>query len=824
MAPASQKRSLRGGSNSFSSSTGVPTDSRPRRYSIMPRHSASSSLIESLQDSGSRPRASSKSSKDPGMCSLSKRASFIDLGDNSSKLSDNRLLGSIKGRLNRKRSAPLLSNTFFTPTLPSMESPTTPTGPGALQSPMTWSPGSLVCDDTHAFLNADLGSSPRSFKSERKRTAIPEEVIDGIGYRYRDIRQNLDDNSRMSDDEVDVSKGGYHALSFTKKGIARIHSYSHNEAPYMQSYNKVDLQNEAYFDLLLRRLNSTGMPSFHEYIVPPRSVLDLGCGQGLWAQEAASVWAEMGTKVVGYDLVDLIGEKPKSLPNLSWRRGNFVAYDLPFKSETFDLVRLANLTDAIPIHRWQHVLKEVRRVLTPHGRVELIDDELIFSYPDQTLSRFNSTSNSGSRTARSSWSGSDTSKSGSDNSSDGRHSQELSSSFLNLDLDSDQRSIDSAPGLCHDDSPSEDSCECLPTPTTELSDDLMTLVNTEIATQMPSAPLCQEIEKIYETMLEGSYNINSRPGDFLESLLNEVFGPAGKPSVIKDFQLSLLSPAMHDLVLSSKRMNVGQDSPKRGKKLFKLDREGRRSEKEKEIMDRLAMSQAHIHKSKALKILGASNGSPSPSILNVSDPISTRLSDESELFGEPMRPTMRSRTSSGISLLTLPSSTHPPSSASSTKEFRSRSRPTGLFLYPDQFLETTPHELEMYVTKHVHTLLGSKAAIDEHVLTNLKDEHGNSLVSPMEWHEMLWEYERSCRERFNLPDVGGQFDDFDDDNEGPSDPLFEPIRHSRTVFLPVATAINNRKRSGHASSGPSDADNSCTRVRRIRVFEAYKIG
>ena len=31
---------------------------------------------------------------------------------------------------------------------------------------------------------------------------------------------------------------------------------------------------------LLSLLNRTGSPSFHDYVTPPSSVLDLGCGQG----------------------------------------------------------------------------------------------------------------------------------------------------------------------------------------------------------------------------------------------------------------------------------------------------------------------------------------------------------------------------------------------------------------------------------------------------------------------------------------------------------------------------------------------------------------
>ncbi|THH10979.1 hypothetical protein EW145_g953 [Phellinidium pouzarii] len=816
----SHRRSLWNGPSSFSSFSAEPTSShRVNRYSTVagPRPSTSSSLLDVLHEFGARPRSASKGSGDPNMRSLSKRTSFIDFGDDLPKrrdFSDNGIIGSLKGRLNRKRSAPLLSNTSFTPTLPPMESPTTPTGPEAPQLALSWP---LLHDDT-STLFANPPSSQRSYRDDRKQTVVPQEIVNGIGYGCRFIKQFLDDELNMTD-KVDVSKGGYRILPFSRRGRMLLHSYPSNESSYVQSYNKIALQNDRYFNILLRRLNANGTPSFHTYTSPPKNVLDLGCGQGTWAQEAGNAWSEAGTKIVGFDLIDLVSETAKSLPNVTWSNGNFIAYHLPFMSETFDLVRLANLTDSIPRHRWENVLQEVKRVLKSHGgRVEIIDDEVIFPYPDQVSITSSSAPNSESRPARSSWSDSDTTRLASDNSPEARPFQDGASSFLSFEVD--RASIDSAPGLVQDDSPSEESCECLPTPI-EGPGDLATLVESQTtdsghATQMPSAALCQEIEKIFETMLEGAYKVDLRPGNNLEGLLLKVFGPAGRTKTIKDFNLSLLNPVMHDLVVSTKHMKATRDSPRRGKRLFKVDR-SKKVDKDKELMDKLVMSHAQMQRSKALKILGTS-GPTSPSVAIVCDPISTRLSDNSDSFGELTRPMMRSRTSSSVSMVTT-NSMYPPNLPIVAKGTQDRYRPTGLFLFPNQFLEMTPFELEMNVCKHVNTLLVCKAALDEHVL-NLRDENGDALVTEGEWHEMLWEYERSRRQRFNLPDVGGQFDDSDDEDE---ELLKGTIMPPRTVIPAVVTAIQNRKIFRQDSSGHLDVSDSCTRVRHIRVFEAYKI-
>ena len=53
-------------------------------------------------------------------------------------------------------------------------------------------------------------------------------------------------------------------------------------------------------------------------------------------------------------------------------------YSLPFPDDSFDLVRMANLGLAVAVWTWDFVLHEVRRVLCPGGRLELIDDQLLF--------------------------------------------------------------------------------------------------------------------------------------------------------------------------------------------------------------------------------------------------------------------------------------------------------------------------------------------------------------------------------------------------------------------------------------------------------------
>ncbi|KAG7449461.1 uncharacterized protein BT62DRAFT_1003043 [Guyanagaster necrorhizus] len=160
----------------------------------------------------------------------------------------------------------------------------------------------------------------------------------------------------------------------------------------LDPYDSILLEQDRLGTGLLKHLNSVDGPSFHHYgNNPPATVLDLGCGEGHWMLDAAVAWKGYGTKVTGFDMVDIT----KSLraaaaqngvsENISFVKGHFLKNELPFPSDSFDLVRMSNLTYAIPFEKWEFVLREACRVLTVGGRLELIDDHVFFPYGKPAL-------------------------------------------------------------------------------------------------------------------------------------------------------------------------------------------------------------------------------------------------------------------------------------------------------------------------------------------------------------------------------------------------------------------------------------------------------
>jgi len=108
--------------------------------------------------------------------------------------------------------------------------------------------------------------------------------------------------------------------------------------------------------------------------------------------------------VTGYDKVDILkGLLPLAVEDrvkgqIEFIRGNLYVFhntffvilifihscvpssleQLPFGSNTFDLIRMSCLTLCVPTDSWAHVFEETYRVLSPGGRLELIEDTILF--------------------------------------------------------------------------------------------------------------------------------------------------------------------------------------------------------------------------------------------------------------------------------------------------------------------------------------------------------------------------------------------------------------------------------------------------------------
>ncbi|KAF8071832.1 hypothetical protein FPV67DRAFT_1577947 [Lyophyllum atratum] len=121
----------------------------------------------------------------------------------------------------------------------------------------------------------------------------------------------------------------------------------------------------------------------HQFDTPPAVVLDLGCGSGYWAIEAAKEWNS--STIVGYDVRDIQpnlfakGMEPhKEIAHrVKWVHGNLLD-GLQFSASHFDYVRIVNIGLGVPEDEWQFVFEEVARIMKPGGVIEVIEEDPIF--------------------------------------------------------------------------------------------------------------------------------------------------------------------------------------------------------------------------------------------------------------------------------------------------------------------------------------------------------------------------------------------------------------------------------------------------------------
>ncbi|KAF8559941.1 hypothetical protein OG21DRAFT_1401507 [Imleria badia] len=472
------------------------------------------------------------------------------------------------------------------------------------------------------------------------------------------------------------------------------HPYSRDDTPYMLAYDRTLLDNDRFSEILLRRLNHNHSPSFHDFThTPPRTILDLGCGSGGWAVKAAEFWPS--SQVIGFDLVDpaRLRGGAEAPCNVQWKQGNFVKYKLPFPKNMFDLVRMANLSLCLPHERWEHVLSEVRRVLAQGGRLELIDDSLYFPYtkcpPQPSVA--------------------------------GSHDlacvRPLSSSFDDYDDDGIKEDTNAErPDSGDSDNDDGDDDDFVSTKSR-----LSSLVDTDsddfppqpaydpIAEWNQNVDNSKSLEKLFEDMLSHKFSVHPRPSKFLDTVIDKVFGRYNQ-SRLHEFNLYLAPPPSQD----SDDSSIGSSETRGSGSLKKAG---------KDLVNWVTTVEWDHHKEKEKRQRAKGDRSsgeslPIPSV--VPDMISAKAAGRLGIKPTPPQPC------------------HPHAAQS-----------PGLILWPATFIPIPPFELEMHACKHLHSLIGCKAALTEY-LQDIAREQQLSFDQQMV-DDLIWDYESFRRKRFNWP-------------------------------------------------------------------------
>ncbi|TFK56781.1 hypothetical protein OE88DRAFT_56098 [Heliocybe sulcata] len=615
----------------------------------------------------------------------------------------------------------------------------------------------------------------------------------------------------------------HHTHTFTYRRGMKLHGYPKAEAPYMLAYNSVILRNELATFNLYTRLLPPNSPSFTwTHKKPPPRVLDLGCGHGSWVSLAARSWK--GSRIIGLDLVDTrtdAWDLSRSVAeSVGFTQHNFLTQPLPFPPHSFDFIRLADLTLAIPYDAWPALLEEVNRILAPGGQLEIIDDQLLFPYSAPHPASF-----------------------------DGRRSgtapptpaSELD--FLDLTSPTSEERAEE-----------DERFDAFPLPA--LADD-------PASDWEKQAKASRDLEAVFENMLLRQYHVHPQPHEFLDGVLADAF--QGRTRRVANMHLALpgtgQATGASDSGYGSGRSSLERECTEAGPRRRSAESAGsgssmkRRSasmymepltepsegeEEEADVDEGIGADEAGYgtprkasHKrcsgssvsslppgisAKAAGLLGlndAGAGVLSPKAAGLLGLADTASADASSLPSRASTAGSLASSTSTRQSIAIPSKaagllglSSPPPSASSASFPSPPKEPEGLVLWPGTFLPMSPGELDDAVGKNVHTLLGCKAAVVEYV-AGFGDEV----------EEWVWEYERFRRRRFGLSPDRAFSDDEEEGEEKDKDRDEGKTGSSKRDRKSTLDRGHSRARSiDHRTEKLGDL----TFVRAIRVWEAHK--
>lgn len=144
--------------------------------------------------------------------------------------------------------------------------------------------------------------------------------------------------------------------------------------PVDQARSEFDAWSQSYDRSLLQRFffGPSHRLMLQQLSLADQHVLDVGCGTGRWAEMVinrlphAQVWGlDLSEKMLEHAAI-----RAKSYPDrMHFTQGN--SQELPYEDSTFDLVTCSHSFHHYPDQL--QVVKEMRRVLKPEGRVILVD-------------------------------------------------------------------------------------------------------------------------------------------------------------------------------------------------------------------------------------------------------------------------------------------------------------------------------------------------------------------------------------------------------------------------------------------------------------------
>ncbi len=127
-----------------------------------------------------------------------------------------------------------------------------------------------------------------------------------------------------------------------------------------QDYSRLTFQHHCLKSAMKGKLSAAP-------IVDPLTILDVGCGSGVWT-------ADIGKKFPHAHIIGLGTARPTypQSPHFEFVQGNLL-FPVPFSNDSIDYVHQRCLSECIPAICWQSVVDELVRITRPGGWIEILE-------------------------------------------------------------------------------------------------------------------------------------------------------------------------------------------------------------------------------------------------------------------------------------------------------------------------------------------------------------------------------------------------------------------------------------------------------------------
>ncbi|KAI8971910.1 S-adenosyl-L-methionine-dependent methyltransferase, partial [Mycotypha africana] len=158
------------------------------------------------------------------------------------------------------------------------------------------------------------------------------------------------------------------------------------DSSYLLPCDEVETDRLRHLHYMLRfAIQGNYLAPVNDILRKGASVLDLGCGPGVWSMDISENYPK--SIIIGVDIA-LKYSKENKPDNCLFYECNLLK-QLPFEDCTFEYIFIRFMGQAIESSQWTNILSEAARILKPYGWIEWIEKDYELHRPGPHTLEFN---------------------------------------------------------------------------------------------------------------------------------------------------------------------------------------------------------------------------------------------------------------------------------------------------------------------------------------------------------------------------------------------------------------------------------------------------